>query len=134
MSIKHTIVIAGLCLGLSLGTFAQEPSAEQLGQMQSFLNIMDSYFDIMESTYDVAENEEKAAILKMAKLQEVYEQLGQKAKAAAVFREVLNNSQNRTIRNAAYAMLADNLKDTGREDEALTILREGLNENIKLAK
>ncbi len=70
----------------------------------------------------------------MQKIQEAYEQLGQKARAADVLRSVLKDSDNTTIRNAAYMLLADNLKDTGRADEALELLRQGLAENIKATK
>ena len=109
-------------------------SAKELETMESFLNIMDGYFNVIESTYQVASSQEKAAIIHMSKIQEVYEQMGQKAKAADVFREVLAKSNNPTIRNAAYMMLADNLKDTGRASEALTLLRQGLEESVKEAQ
>ena len=47
--------------------------------------------------------------------------------------EVLDTSQNPTIRNAAYIMMGDTLKETGRADEAIEYLRRGLAENIEAA-
>jgi len=90
--------------------------------------------NLSRSTHAIASDHEKAAIIQMQKIQEAYEQLGQKARAADVLRSVLKDSDNTTIRNAAYMLLADNLKDTGRADEALELLRQGLAENIKATK
>jgi len=134
---KSTTGIALALLILVLGaaplqSHAQSP--EQLQTMQTFLTIMDSYFKIIESTHAVASDHEKSAIMQMQKIQEVYEQRGQKAKAVDVLRTVLQDSQSSTIRNAAYMLLADNLKDSGRTDEALELLRQGLAENIAAAK
>jgi lipopolysaccharide biosynthesis regulator YciM len=130
---KIAVTIFALVLGTaSLQSHAQ--SEDQLQTMQTFLKIMDSYYGIIDSTHAIASNNEKAAIIQMQKIQEVYEHLGQKAKAAEVLRSVLKDSRNTTIRNAAYMLLADNLKDTGRSDEALVLLRQGLTENIAAAK
>lgn len=111
-----------------------QTQASELQTMQSFLAIMDSYFDLIQSTHDIASDREKSAIIQMQKIQEVYEELGKKAKAADILRTVLEDSKNPTIRNAAYMLLADNLKDTGRADEALTLLKQALSENIAAAK
>lgn len=114
------------------GAKAQE--LENLELMQTFLSIMTDYYEIIESTYDVASDPEKAAIMQMQKIQEVYEQRGEKARSTEVLKQVLEDSNSRTIRNAAYIMLGDTLKDTGRADEALQLLQQGLNENIKAAQ
>lgn len=124
-------VAASLLLIFALQSQAQSP--DQLKTMQTFLSIMDSYYQIIESTHAVASDNEKAAIVQMQKIQEVYEELGKKAQAADILRGVLKDSRNSTIRNAAYMLLADNLKDTGRADEALKLLQQGLAENIAAA-
>ena len=123
---------ATLLFAASPATHAQ--SQDDLQLMQTFLNIMSDYFEIIEATYQVSSNPEKAAIMQMQKIQEVYEQRGEKARATAVFREVLSQSDNPTIRNAAFILLGDNLKESGRSDEALEALRQGLDENIKAAQ
>ena len=111
---------------------AQRP--EDLQLMQTFLNIMTDYFEIIQSTHDIASNPEKAAIMQMQKIQEVYEERGEKARSVEVLQDVLEDSSNPTIRNAAFMMLGDTLKETGRADEALQFLRRGLDENIRAAE
>ena len=128
-----TITIAAALL-LVAAPHARAQSQDDLALMQTFLAIMTDYFEIIESTYDIASDPEKAAILQMQKIQEVYEERGEKARSVDVLREVLDTSKNTTIRNAAYMLLGDTLKETGRADEALDYLRRGLDENIKAAQ
>ena len=125
-------LVATAMLATAPGARAQSP--DDLAMMQVFLDIMTDYFSIIESTHQISSDAEKAAILQMQKIQEVYEERGEKARAAEVLREVLAESRNQAIRNAAYMMLGDTLKETGRSDEALELLREGLSENITAAQ
>lgn len=111
---------------------AQSP--DDLALMQTFLEIMTDYFEIIESTHEIASDSEKSAILQMTKIQEVYEERGEKARSTVVLKEVLAKSNNQAIRNAAYMLLGDTLKETGRADEALEMLKKGLDENIKAAQ
>ncbi|HNP65362.1 MAG TPA: hypothetical protein PKH39_15610 [Woeseiaceae bacterium] len=111
---------------------AQSP--DDLALMQTFLEIMTDYFEIIESTHEIASDSEKSAILQMTKIQEVYEERGEKALSTVVLKEVLAKSNNQAIRNAAYMLLGDTLKETGRADEALEMLKKGLDENIKAAQ
>lgn len=130
---KITITFAATMLFVAApGAQAQEKA--DLEMMQTFLAIMTDYFAIIEATHDVASVPEKAAIMQMQKIQEVYEQRGEKARSVDVLKKVLEDSDNTTIRNAAYMLLGDTLKDAGRADEALELLRRGLNENIKAAQ
>lgn len=128
-----TISIIAIAL-LAIAPGARAQSQDDLELMQTFLSIMTDYFGIIESTYEIASDPEKAAILQMSKIQEVYEQRGEKVRSADVLKQVLEDSNNTTIRNAAYMLLGDTLKDAGRADEALELLRRGLNENIEAAK
>ena len=113
---------------------AQEPRLEELEQMQVFLGLMNQFFEIIDSMYEVSDNPEKAAIFQMHKIQEVYEEGGDKFRAAAVMREVLDESSNSTIRAATYLMLGDLLKENGRRDEAIEVLRRGLDESLRNAR
>lgn len=128
---RFTVAIAA---SLMLALPAQAQTPQELQTMQTFLDIMTSYFAIIEATHDVSSSEEKAAIMQMQKIQEVYEQRGEKARSTDVLKQVLADSDNTTIRNAAYMLLGDTLKETGRADEAIELLRQGLNENIAAAK
>ena len=132
-SVKHIVAVTVVAIGLASAP-AHAQSQDDIAKMQSFLNIMDSYFGIIESTYAIGSDPEKAAIMQMQKIQEVYEERGEKARSIEVLRGVLEASDNRTIRNAAYMLLGDTLKETGRADEAIRLLQQGLEENIKAAK
>ena len=112
---------------------ARAQSLDDLALMQTFLEIMTDYFEIIEATHEVASNPEMAAIMQMQKIQEVYEQRGNKAESVDVLIQVLEDSDNQTIRNAAYMLLGDTLKETGRADDALEYLQQGLAENIRAA-
>jgi tetratricopeptide (TPR) repeat protein len=125
-------ITAAMLLVAAPGAHAQDQKNLEL--MQTFLSIMTDYFELIESTHDIASDPEKAAIMQMQKIQEVYEQRGEKARSTDVLKQVLADSDNTTIRNAAYMLLGDTLKETGRADEAIELLRQGLNENIAAAK
>ena len=130
-TVRNTITGLTAALLLAVAPVSQAQELDDLELMQTFLNIMTDYFAIIESTHDVASDPEKAAIMQMQKIQEVYEQRGEKARSTEVLKQVLENSDNAAIRNAAYIMLGDTLKETGRASEALEYLQKGLEENIK---
>ena len=132
-SLKHMLIGAIACTVVAYAPLGQAQDLDELATMQTFLEIMDSYFGIIESTWEVSTSAEKAAIMQMQKIREIHEDRGEKAKAAGMLREVLETSRNQTIRNAAYMLLGDTLKETGRSDEALEVLSRGLRENIKAA-
>ena len=73
-------------------------------------------------------------ILRRLPPQEVYEERGEKVHAVEVLQNVLNDTRNLTIRNAAYLMLGDTLKEAGRTDDAIEMLRDALSENIEAAQ
>jgi len=122
------ILAAGL---LAASPAATAQSADDLEMMQTFLDIMTDYRGLIEATHDISSDPEKAAILQMQKIKEAFEERGEKARAADMLRQVLENSRNPSIRNAAYILLGDILKETGRTDEAVELLRRGLAENIE---
>ncbi len=120
-------------LAIAFAPTAKAQNLDEIQLMQTFLDIVTQYYAVIEATYDISSDSEKAAILQMQKIQEVYEQRGDKAQSVEVLREVLENTDNQTIRNAAYVILGDTLKESGRASEAIEILRRGLEENIKAA-
>lgn len=129
---KLKIALASVTATLLLATApaVNAQSQDDLALMQTFLNIMTDYLHIIESTHVIVSDSEKAAIMQMQKIQEAYEERGEKARVADVLRHVLQTSSNEAVRAAAYVMLGDVLKETGRTDEAVQVLREGLNESI----
>jgi len=133
-TVKTVFVSITATLLLAAAPLSHAQSQDDLALMQTFLNIMTDYLDIIESTHGIVSDPERAAIMQMQKIQEVYEQRGEKARSTDVLKQVLEDSNNPTIRNAAYMLLGDTLKETGRADEALQLLRQGLDENIKAAQ
>ncbi|MEM8983451.1 MAG: tetratricopeptide repeat protein [Pseudomonadota bacterium] len=122
-----------VAMAVALATPASAQSAREVAQIQSFLELVERYYQLIESTYQISDNPEMAAILQMQKIQEAYEDTGNKALAQDVFRRVLKESGNQTIRNAAFLMLGDSLKETGRTEEAVEVYQRALEENVKKA-
>ena len=129
-TVKTVFVSVTATLLLAVAPVSHAQSQDDLALMQTFLNIMTDYLQIIDATHGIVSDSEKAAIMQMQKIQEAFEERGEKARVADVLRDVLKDSRNPAIRNAAYVMLGDILKETGRTDEAIQLLREGLNENI----
>ena len=129
-TVKTVFVGITATLLLAVAPVSHAQSQDDLALMQTFLNIMTDYLNIIESTHAIVSDSERAAIMQMQKIQEAYEERGEKARVADVLREVLKDSRNTAIRNAAYVKLGDIRKETGRTDEAIALLREGLSENI----
>ncbi len=126
-----TPVVLSICIAAPLTGRAE--NLEELDRMQVFLDLMQNYFKIIESTHQVASNPEMSAILQMQKMQEIYEQRGEKAKAVGELQKVLKQTDNVTIRNAAYMLMSDTLKETGRSDEAIKLLNQAIAENLRAA-
>ncbi|MBV1905040.1 MAG: hypothetical protein KUG75_03105 [Pseudomonadales bacterium] len=129
-------IVCGLFMSmlLTLSSVASAQNSDDLKTMQTFLNIMDSYFELIEASHEINSDAEKAAIFQLQKLKEVYSDRGERARVTEVFRDVLKRTQNLAIRNAVYMLLSDNLKETGRMDEAIKILQQGLQENIQVVE
>jgi len=131
--LKNSALALIVAAGLGTAPLSHAQSPDDIALMQSFLELMTDYFGIIEATHDISSDPEKAAIMQMQKIQEVYEDRGDKAQSVDVLKKVLEDSNSRTIRNAAYLMLGDTLKDAGRASEALEYLQRGLAENIEAA-
>ncbi len=106
----------------------------ELERMQTFLNLMDSFFGIIENMHEVSSDAERAAVFQLYKIEEIYKERGERVRAIEVFRQVLDETQNPAIRNAAYILLGEALKETGRADEAVDTLQQALRENLRNAQ
>ena len=127
-------LLVALGLAVSWMPHGMADEHEELEQIETFLGIMSQYFSVIDSVYEISSDAEKSSIYQMHKIQEVYEDRGEKARMVEVLREILKQTQNPTIRNAAYTMLGDALKETGQADAAIESLRTGLAENLERAK
>jgi tetratricopeptide (TPR) repeat protein len=135
VNFKQPIILIMLLLAVLFSTSSQaeEFKSAELQQMQQFVNLMHGFFGIIDSTYEISSDAEKSAIFQMHKIKEAYEESGQKKQIVPAFEEILQSTDNSTIRNAAYFMLGDALKEAGQHDKAIDLLKEGLKENIKKA-
>ncbi|MEL7025249.1 MAG: hypothetical protein AAGL69_16060 [Pseudomonadota bacterium] len=133
MSLRNFMLSTTAVVLFSAAPIATAQQSEELEMMQQFMSVMDGYFSIIESTHDIASTPEKSAILQMQKIKEIYEDRGEGARAVGVLRQVLSESQNPTIRSAAVLILSDLLNETGRADEAIKVLEQGLAESVQAA-
>ncbi len=127
---KFFVAPIALVIAFSL-TPAYAAQADNLATMQQFLGVMEGYYGIIEATYEVARDPDKSAILQMQKIEEFYKKRGDRAEAIAVLEDVLNRTKRPAVRNAAAVMLADALNETGRGTQAVEVLKQALEENLK---
>ena len=133
MSLRNFMLSTTAVVLFSAAPIATAQQSEELEMMQQFMSVMDGYFSIIESTHDIASTPEKSAILQMQMIKVIYEDRGEGARAVGVLRQVLSESQTPTIRSAAVLLLSDLLNETGRADEAIKVLEQGLAESVQAA-
>ena len=130
--IWHIVAVALLC---GFGASAQaDAETEEIRRIGSFLDLMNSFYELIDAVYEVSSEPERAAIIQLHKIQEAYEESGNKARVEPVFRRVLEDSDNPTIRAATYLMLGDLLKETGRTSDAIEVLEERIAESLRNAR
>ena len=123
-------VIIALVFVLFLSTSAVVKAEDDFEGMAKMVNLMDSFFGLMDSIYEMNSNNEKAALLQMHEIEDIYKDQGQPKKAVAVYKKVLKKSSNSTIRNIAYSRMADVLKESGDLDGAINVLNDALEETL----
>ncbi len=104
---------------------------DNLGNMERFISVMQGYYGLIEAVHNVANNPDKAAILQLQKIGEIYKKRGDRAESIAVLTDVVERSKSPTVRNAAAIMLADALNETGRATQAVEVLKKALDSNLK---
>ncbi len=104
---------------------------DDLGKMERFISVMQGYYGLIEAVHNVASDPDKAAILQLQKIGEIYKNRGDRAESIAVLTDVVERSKSPTVRNAAAIMLADALNETGRATQAVEVLKKALDSNLK---
>ncbi len=117
-----------------IGSSSVVRAEEDFEAMTSMVNLMDSFFGLMNSVYDMNADNEKAALLQMHAIEEIYKNQGKPREVVSVYRDVLKKSKNSTVRNIAYYRMADVLKESGDLDGAIKVLNEALAETLKKTK
>lgn len=129
-SIRALLLAGGLACAAP-AAFAGEAEFEMLGKMRQFIEVMQGYYALIDANHSIASNPEKAAILQMQKIQEIYKERGDSAEAVQVLRDVMETTKSDAVRNAAAVLLADTLKESGRATEAIEVLSATLERNIR---
>ncbi len=123
------VLSAALTFGIAAPSWAQENP--DLAKMQQFIELMDGYYDIIEAVQAISADPDKAAILQLQKIEEIYKNRGDRAEAIKVMKEVLAKASSQTVRNATAVMLADALNETGKASEAIAVLKKALDANLR---
>lgn len=127
---RITLLVIAVFAPLAFAPNAAHAQDPAIGEMMAFVQLMQSFFGIIDSMHDVSDDPEKSAIFHLHKIQEVYEEQGDKSRVIPVMRDVLERSSSPTIRSATYLMLGDVLKEAGQRDEAIKVLKLGLDEAV----
>lgn len=134
MKMIHTTrAIALTVLLLTGAAHAQVGEAQmaQLHTMEQFLTVMQNYYELIERLHAVASDNDKAAIQQLMKIEDIYKKQGDRAKAIVVLRKAMSDAKTSTVRNAAAFMLADALNETGQGSEAVEVLKQALEVNLR---
>ena len=138
-------LFAGMLLSLCLVTLSLIPSAVAAdefaqyqgsgpSQIQARLNIMRQYLSVVESVHAIADDPEKTVIMTLQQLEEQYKKRNEHSKIITMYKKVLNENSNQTLRNIAYMKLGEIYRRTGNDAESMKLLNRSLQENMKKVK
>ena len=111
-----------------------DDSADRVDRIQERLKIMERYLTVVESVHAIADDPEKAVLFQLQQLEDTYRKQRNAQKIITLYQDILKNTTNQTVRNAASMKLAQILKRVGRADEAEALTRTSLNENLQRLK
>jgi len=129
---KELLITLFFVAFLSTSTVAR--AEDDFEAMARMVNLMDSFFGLMDSVYEMNADNEKAVLLQMHAIEEIYKKQGRHKDAVTMYRRVLDNSKNSTVRNMAYHRMADVLKESGDLETAIEVLNAALAETLKRTK
>ncbi len=131
MTLPGKTTLAALVVAALAAGPVHAAEMESLGDMERFIGVMQGYYGLIEAVHNVASDPDKAAILQLQKIGEIYKNRGDRAESIAVLTDVVERSKSPTVRNAAAIMLADALNETGRATQAVEVLKKALDGNLK---
>lgn len=123
------LLVFSLCLPVTTVN-----AQEDFEMMTEMVELMDGFMDLMDSVYKMNANSEKAVLLQMHALEEIYKQQGKPGDAIKMYRRVLDSSANPTVRNMAYQRMADVMKESGDLDAAVEVLNTAMTETLRRTK
>lgn len=136
---KSATLGAILILMSSMLSFQAHASAEEdkqikhIERVRTYIALIQDFMNVVDSVHTMTDDPEKAAIYQMHKIEEIYKARGETDRAIELFKNILKQTKNQSIRNAVYMRLGDLYKD-GNSAKALELYETSLQENIKLAR
>jgi len=127
-------ILLGLLLIAAVSSPSTVKAEDNFEAMTKMVGLMDSFFGLMNSVYEMNSDNEKAALLQMHAIEDIYKKQGKHKDAVSVYQKVLKDSNNSTIRNIAYHKMADVLKESGDLDGAVNVLNKALEETLRKTK
>ncbi len=127
-------VLITIILIVFIGSAPVTRAEDDFEAMAGMVGLMDSFLGLMNSIYDMNADNEKAVLLQMHAIEEIYKNQGKHGEAVAVYQKVLEESKNSTVRNIAYHRMADVLKESGDQEGAIKVLNRALTETLKRTK
>jgi predicted negative regulator of RcsB-dependent stress response len=128
-----TFVLCGTLwwTGVGAAELGNPSGGEKLGKITSLLKVMDNYIRITQEFYGIASDQERAAAFAVMEIKSVYEQSGNRQGAIKELTDLLDKTDNRTIRNIIRFQLLDLYKQGKNTQAAMENLRNIINENLK---
>ncbi|MCI0507515.1 MAG: hypothetical protein L0Z73_15580 [Gammaproteobacteria bacterium] len=137
---KMTLILVLMFVAIAPSAIIAAPleeegeSAESVDRMQLRLKMLDRYLQVVESVHSIADDPEKSVVLQLQQLEDMYRKQRNPQKIITMYQDVLKNTSNQTVRNAASIKLSHLLQRAGRESEAEELTRKSLDENLKRLK
>ncbi len=129
--IKSTVLSLAILFAGASGASAEEGSPEQI---QLRLNILSQYFEIVDSFHAIADDPEKAIVFNLQQIEENYKKQGKQQEIVKMYEKLLKEARSSTLRNIAVMKLSEIYKSAGRNDEAIALLEQSVEENLNRLK
>ncbi|WP_455375034.1 hypothetical protein [Kaarinaea lacus] len=114
--------------------FDDDGNFDRAERMQMRLKVVERYLGIVESIHSISDDSEKTVLYQLQQLEDIYKKQRDPAKIVTLYQDVLKNTSNQTVRNAATMKLTQIYKRLGKDQAAEDLARNSLNENLKLLK
>jgi len=133
---RFTAPLTGLVLVAMILMFHGETCQAQkqdptIGEIMGFLELMEKYIVLTSQLQSIAEDDVRTAGFSVLQLKNLYSDSDQRDKAITLFRDLMNKTANKAIRNLIGITLADMLKEEGKIEESAGIYRLLIAENIQ---
>jgi tetratricopeptide (TPR) repeat protein len=137
---RRYLVATGILIAAStffaIGSVQAEfqPGNQRGERMVQKVELMNTFLGLVVTVHDISSDPDKAAILQIQQLEDLYKARGDTQGYVQALNQVLDNAKSPAVRNVAYLKLHEIYKNNGNIDKAIATVKEGLKENIKRGK